>query len=92
MGFEKNGAFFIPKFYNLLLQINGRKCKRKGGSGGRRGDEEVWETQKQRSKEEPVVKEREEMKCFLGTHGFSIFKNYQFISYNLESLKLTGLL
>lgn len=82
----------MPKFYNLLLQINGRKCKKKGWGGGRRGEEEVGNIQKQRSKEEPAGKERDKMKCVLETHGFSVFKKYQFISYNLESLKLTGLL
>lgn len=69
MDFEtKIGFFFMPKFYNLLLQINGRKCKRKGchgvGGGKRR-----WETYRNReAKKEPAGKERDEIKCFLETH------------------------
>lgn len=63
----------MPKFYNLLLQINGRNGKRKGwhgvGGGKRR-----WETYRNReAKKEPVGKERDEIKCFLETHGFSVF-------------------
>lgn len=35
----------MPKFSNLLLQICGRKCKRKGGVGGRKEEAEVAETE-----------------------------------------------
>lgn len=78
MDFETKIEFFIPKFYNLLLQTNGRKCKRKGWGGGRRGEEEVGDKRNRESKKNQ--KERDEIKCFLEAHGFSVFKKYQFIS------------
>lgn len=72
-GLRNKSKVFIPTVYHLL-QINGKQCKRKGGSGGvGEKEEEVGETQTQRRKSSR--KEGEESRCILETHGFSIFKN-----------------
>lgn len=89
-GLRNKSKVFIPTFYHLLLQINCEQCKRKcerGGVGEK--EEEAGDTDSEGSRGGAAGRRRVQM--HLTTHGFLSLK-YQFISYNLQSLKLTGLL
>lgn len=71
MDLETKIKFFIPKFYHLLLQINGKLYYRKGegvawerGRGGGDTDADLKKEQQE-----------EESGRGWGTRGISIFKN-----------------
>lgn len=50
----------MPKFYNLLLQINDRKCKRKGWGGVGEGKRR-WETYRNREAKKNQQERKDEM-------------------------------